>query len=488
VRKDFMTKAALILLAGALLGLWPSVALGAPGDRDSSFGTGGMVSTDLGAEDIERGVTVDSVGRIVVVGDTEVSATEQEAIVVRYTEAGVLDPTFGGGDGIVRLHFDTGTWDDVAAVAIDGGDRIVIAGSTASDPGCNTYCYFAVARLTDSGQLDPTFGGDGTVVTTVTGGPWAMTIDGSGKILVGGDETILRFTESGELDPSFSGDGNATLTPGFLSLMGLAVDGQGRIVTAGYGSGSLVVAERLLNTGAPDPSFSGDGHAVTNIVPGSSDYVNTMTVDASDRVLAGGITFLPGSEIEGQPFIIRYTPSGDLDPSFDDDGIVLGNGEGQVSDIAVDQAGRYLVVGYADDLNLNGDLLLRYLSDGSLDPSFGGGAGFVTAPFGSGNDVTTDSTQRIVVAGNAYFADLDFAAGRYLGAADPSPSPPPPSPPSVTPPSVPEPQPEISSKCRQARARVVSLSGRLRHATSRRQRSRLRAKVRQARSTAASIC
>jgi hypothetical protein len=55
------------------------------------------------------------------------------------------------------------------------------------------------------------------------------------------------------------------------------------------------------------------------------------------------------------------------------------------------------------------------------------------------------------------------------------------------PPYIPPP-PEVSSGCRAAQRRVAILRSRLRHATSRRQRNRLRAKLRQARSTVTSRC
>ncbi|MEX2080514.1 MAG: hypothetical protein WEC33_02775, partial [Dehalococcoidia bacterium] len=62
----------------------PGAALAAPGDLDTSFGTGGVVVTDFGGEDLERDAAVDSLGRVVVVGDSEVSETEQEIIIARY--------------------------------------------------------------------------------------------------------------------------------------------------------------------------------------------------------------------------------------------------------------------------------------------------------------------------------------------------------------------------------------------------------------------
>jgi hypothetical protein len=46
---------------------------------------------------------------------------------VRYNAAGTLDPTFGGGDGIVRTNWSGGLdWSD--EIALDGAGRLVIVG------------------------------------------------------------------------------------------------------------------------------------------------------------------------------------------------------------------------------------------------------------------------------------------------------------------------------------------------------------------------
>jgi len=405
-----------------LLGLLPAAVQAAPGNLDPSFGTGGSVITDLGGEDYARDVTTDSSGRVVVVGRSERSnQTESEAIVVRYTASGQLDPTFGGGDGIVPLHFGVGSFDSAAAVAIDGSGRIMVAGGTESDISCTSYCHAAIARLTSNGQLDPSFAGDGTVTINVDHNrATSVAIDASGRVLVGTDSAVYRFTEAGMLDSSFGNSGMAPLAAG--SFAGLAIDGAGRIVAAEY-----YAVERLLDTGEPDPSFSEDGVVFTNgDVPGSSDFVETMAVDGNNRIVLGGITFLPESEIDGQPFVMRYTSSGTLDPSIAGDGVVLGGEEGRINDLTIDNDGRYLAVGYSDELSPTSDILIRYLPDGSLDPGFGGSFGFAQVPFFT-RSVTTDPDQRIVVAGIGG-EDIDFAVARYLGDTTLSPSPPPPSP------------------------------------------------------------
>src|SRR5262245_15169325 len=77
--------------------------------------------------------------------------------------AGLLDPTFGVG-GLVTTRFPSPSDDFGQAVAVDSLGRIVVAGQ--SHNGSNIYGSngdFAVARYTSAGALDLTFGETGVV-------------------------------------------------------------------------------------------------------------------------------------------------------------------------------------------------------------------------------------------------------------------------------------------------------------------------------------
>ena len=199
-----------LMLAVGLLWLSPAGAYAAPGDLDPSFGSGDgwVLTTNPGDEDYALDIAVDSTERIVMVGDRETGTGETEAVVVRYTAAGDLDPSFGGGDGIVPFRFGTGTRDSAPAVTIDGSNRIVVAGNY-GEPPCSNFCATGVVRLTESGQLDSTFSGDGKVSASyaLVGD---VVLDGAGRIVVGGEFATFRFTEAGLPDPTFSGDGTTT--------------------------------------------------------------------------------------------------------------------------------------------------------------------------------------------------------------------------------------------------------------------------------------
>ena len=99
------------------------------------------MTTDFGSSgDYAFGVVLDSQGRIVLAGHTNRESPVDFAV-ARYTEDGLLDAGFGGGDGVATSDF--GAADDRGyAVAVDWDGRIVVAGH--SDTGSDWD--FAVAR------------------------------------------------------------------------------------------------------------------------------------------------------------------------------------------------------------------------------------------------------------------------------------------------------------------------------------------------------
>jgi uncharacterized delta-60 repeat protein len=144
----------------------------ARGTLDATFGKGGRITTNIGfrgagpqpeeSEDTANAVTVQRDGRIVVAGRSDVRGACGEKrcnlddfALVRYLPDGSLDATFGDGGKIVTPF---GGSVDVQSLAIDARGRIVAVGGGAG--------FFAIARYTANGALDPTFGTGGKVKTT----------------------------------------------------------------------------------------------------------------------------------------------------------------------------------------------------------------------------------------------------------------------------------------------------------------------------------
>src|SRR5258707_9903503 len=85
----------------AVVGPRSAVASG-PGSLDTSFGSGGVVTTDLGGAEQIAAIAIQSDQKIVAVGFTASGSSEDWAV-VRYNPGGSLDTTFGAG-GVVTTN------------------------------------------------------------------------------------------------------------------------------------------------------------------------------------------------------------------------------------------------------------------------------------------------------------------------------------------------------------------------------------------------
>jgi uncharacterized delta-60 repeat protein len=135
---------------------------------DASFGTRGKVVTEVDpshpcnrgeacAGEALRALAIARDGKLIAAGNGRGSYFA----LARFTQNGTLDPSFGMG-GITLTNFPLGAALNAAAVRSDGS--IFAAGSSHGD--------FALARYTNSGDLDPSFGRGGRIVTPF-GPVWA---------------------------------------------------------------------------------------------------------------------------------------------------------------------------------------------------------------------------------------------------------------------------------------------------------------------------
>ena len=329
-------RAALPVIAGLALVLAAApTARAAPGDLDPTFGGDGIVRTDLSSsEDDGFAVAIQPDGKIVVGGVKGNGGPNPRFAVVRYEADGSLDSSFGGGDGQVFIDITPGA-DFVYIVRIQANGKIVVAGPAAYF-GSNSR--FALARLTPDGSLDPTFGGDGTVVTDVTPSYDAlngMALQSNGKIVVVGSVSagpdngkigVLRYRSDGSLDPGFGGDGMvfADPTPTFDDGLAVGVEADGQIIVAG-GAGFDGPNERFVvlayeRDGSLDPTFGGDGKVVTDLTSKPDVPFALAIQDGGRIVVAGGATL--GEDTDPKFALVRYERDGSLDPSFKGDGTV----------------------------------------------------------------------------------------------------------------------------------------------------------------------
>jgi uncharacterized delta-60 repeat protein len=271
------------------------------GALDTSFGTGGIVTTQL-ASSINDNNPIDlaldvsaldpNAGKIVVVARLLTQGNPD--VVVRYNADGSLDTSFARGAGyetLVNLTY-------FPSVAIQSNGQIVVA----STNGAQGNPPMEFDRLNPGGSFDATFGSGGIVVvsqpTNATYNARDVAIQSDGKIVVGGsfspsagqvDFMLSRFNSAdGSLDTSFGTGGSAVSSGIGINPMevGMALDPDGRIVVAGstLPSANFAVA-RFLAYGPEIGSFSASPNPVT---AGSSLTLTASNI--SDEIPSAAIT------------------------------------------------------------------------------------------------------------------------------------------------------------------------------------------------------
>ena len=118
--------------------------------------------------------------------------------------------------------------------------------------------------------------------------------------------------------------------------------------------------------------------------------------------------------------LVRYNSDGSLDTTFDSNGIVItniGNGSDEGHSVVVQQDGKLIVAGISNNGVHDDIALLRYNSNGSLDDTFDTD-GIVVTDFNgnlsAASSVVIDNDNKILIAGATYNGtDLDFALARY---------------------------------------------------------------------------
>ncbi len=190
------------VLACALvcLSAGPVAGAGAAGELDPSFGTGGRIALGSFATKARLGaLAVDSGGRPVV-------ADEPDGLAVRrFTVRGRVDGSFGrrGRAVVAGRKFAVAT-----AVTVHAGGRVVGAGPLAGRGATG----LVVARLNPDGSPDLSFGARGVSVLRppqAAAGEVVLRVLATpdGVLVLGSRLTLARLTNTGSLDPRFGTDG-----------------------------------------------------------------------------------------------------------------------------------------------------------------------------------------------------------------------------------------------------------------------------------------
>jgi len=302
-----------------------------------------------------------------------------------------------------------------------------------------------VAPQAAAGDLDPAFGSGGKVATDFFGrvdAAPAMAVQSDGKIVLAGYSTnptgtrlfgLARYNTGGSLDQTFGANGKVT-TDFFhtnAAVNGIALQGDGRIIAAGYASQPVAKAgrngvfalARYTTDGSLDLSFGNNGLVTTSVL-GNDDLAYAVAVGPDGKIVAAGLTVnqaaLPNFAV------VRYNQDGRLDTTFGNNGKVV-NSVADAADFATSalvQPDNKILIAGQTMLSLAGVarfVVLRYNANGSYDTGFGTN-GSVISDFSQQLNfaaaIALQSDGKIVAAGTAqlgaaFFNSEDFALARY---------------------------------------------------------------------------
>ncbi|MBK8465040.1 MAG: InlB B-repeat-containing protein [Chloracidobacterium sp.] len=338
------------------------------------------------------------------------------------TPPGYFDPTFGNG-GRVTTQIGTGDFfADGTSIAIQADGKIILAGFERSSG-------FALVRYNTDGSLDSSFGSGG-IVTTPGGYAYSVVFQTDGKIIVGGYGNIgngeffalVRYNANGSLDSSFGNGGKVTTSIlGSAICLSLALQADGKIVAAGFATdtlsgnfSSVFALTRYNSNGSLDTTF-GSGGKVTTPIGNTDDLAFSVSIQQDGKIVVGGHS---NNGTDADFAVVRYLSNGSLDPAFGNSGKVItpiGVSHDRGSSLAIQNDGKIVLTGGSMESLASNNMdfsAVRYNTDGTLDTAFGD-AGKVVQPVGVGSDygagAVIQPNGKIVIAGQVYGSPtMDF--------------------------------------------------------------------------------
>lgn len=396
------------------------------GILDVTFGSNGKVVSTFSPVNFHSiSSALQSTGKIVVLGRINVSS-QQMCSLVRYNSNGTIDATFGL-NGVVQTSV-VGKNIYVKSIVIQSDNKILVAGYLSNLNTVNND--FIVLRYSQDGLLDSTFGIGGIKVfdlgsTTDEGN--SIKVQADNKIVIAGASNLkfalIRCSSNGTLDETFGIGGIVITNVGGINdrISSLNIQSDGKLVVSGYSVNNIsyenfCVARYNVN-GSLDNGFGNNGFSITVVEDSDYDAITSQAIQPDGKIVVSGII---GSAENVDFGIVRYNMNGFIDTSFGNNGIVItdfSNGIERPFSMLVQPDSKIVVVGQSfgetDDY-----LISRYNSDGSLDTIFNS-SGIVIDTFGDIynnqlNSVLIQQDGKLLVTGHMQSNNsLNLALARY---------------------------------------------------------------------------
>ena len=204
------------------------------GNLDFSFGNSGLITTDFATmqQDRIRDISIEMEGKIIAVGETAPEYPYPWSwALARYNPDGTLDNSFGTNGKVVQYW--AGSYDYLNSIALLPAGKFLVSGKAQDST--------VVARYNNDGTLDNTFGNSGK--TKIIGVNPHIVVYGD-KIFVATslyssnfdfDFVLSRLNYDGQIDNSFGNNGSVIteISTGDDVVTNILINSGGRIILTG---------------------------------------------------------------------------------------------------------------------------------------------------------------------------------------------------------------------------------------------------------------
>jgi uncharacterized delta-60 repeat protein len=294
--------------------------------------------------------------------------------------------------------------------------------------------FLSTILLNAQQGLDITFADEGKFIFNVSGweGGWEAVVQKDGKIVVAGwreqlisrrsDALLIRLNQDGSLDNTFNSGYFISFAPwSWEDFYAVALQEDDKIVAVGRfynGSDWDFLLIRFNSDGHIDSTFGYRGYLVTDF--SADDRAFSVDVQQNGKIIIAGYSLFDGFDFS----ILVLNPDGSRDSTFGNNGSVITDFVGKndvIFSVKAQDDGKIIACGWS--LQAEPDYydfaLVRYNSDGSLDPTFGVNGKVTTDVYeiyNSAHSIDIQEDGKYVVAGYTFRHDrfdYDLVVARY---------------------------------------------------------------------------
>ena len=306
------------------------------GELNPDFGTNGsfLFNPSVSHDKMEK-MLVQNDGKIITVGGARVGGSNYSIYASRHNADGTLDETYGE-NGIAYFKANPNIYMNYAFDAtLNDDNHLFITGYT-FDYSNNTAFILC---LDENGIENTDFGENGFAISEYGNGIVydAIDIDDKGRPIVAGyyNDNILvrRYNIKGNLDKSFGENGTVIIKPdpspyAWSYAYDIEILENGKILLTGHkvSESGIYVSYllRLRSNGSLDTEFGDEG--ILELHAGEyAEYAVSVSVQNDGKYIVAGHADLPPGEsnlVRSEAFITRVNNNGTIDESFGNNGFV----------------------------------------------------------------------------------------------------------------------------------------------------------------------